>query len=71
MTIGEKMERMAREAREQERIKGIVNAIQILSKLNLEDERICNMITEQYEISPEEYQRIYSEYLSETEKVEI
>ena len=58
MTIGEKMERLAREAREQERIHGIFKAIQLLQKLNLDDERICKMITEQYEISPEEYQEI-------------
>ena len=62
MTIGEKMERLAEqraaEAREQERIHGIFKAIQLLQKLNLDDETIYKMITEQYEISSEDYQEI-------------
>ncbi|MBR2669575.1 MAG: Rpn family recombination-promoting nuclease/putative transposase [Solobacterium sp.] len=70
MTIGEKIEResqkAAEEAKEQERFKAIVNAVQMLRELNYEEERIGYLIPKHFELSADEYKRILEQISSLT-----
>lgn len=61
MTIGEKMERLAREAREQERIQGIKNTVTAMRRAGSEEEKIREIVCQINALTDEKYDLILSE----------
>ena len=60
MTIGEKMERLAEQRAEEERLKGIRNTVLAMRIAGTDEEKIRQIVSEINELSPEQYDAIVS-----------